>query len=146
MIWRSGGHRREHPRGGSGRRAAATAELAIVLPLLVFVMVITCDFARLYYHYTTITNCARNGALWASDPTTSAKSQYTTVQQAALADASNLSPQPTVTSSNGTDANGNSNVSVTVTYPFQMVTTYLGFSSVTLSRTVEMRVAPAAPN
>ena len=129
----------------SVRRAAAGVELAVTLPLLVFIMVIICDFARLYYHYLTITNCARNGALWASDPTTSAKSPYTTVQQAALADATNLSPQPAVTSSYSTDGSGNSNVSVTVTYSFQMITSYLGFSSVSLSRSVEMRVAPAIP-
>lgn len=128
------------------RRAAAAVELAIMLPLLALILVIACDFARLYYQYLTITNCARNGALWASDPTTSVYSQYSTVQQAALAGATNLSPTPTVTSSAGTDANGNPNVSVTVTYPFQMVSSYLGFSSVTLSRTVEMRIAPAAPN
>jgi Flp pilus assembly protein TadG len=128
------------------RRAAAAVELAIMLPLLILIMVIACDFARLYYYYLTVTNCARNGALWASDPTTSLNSQYTTVQQAALADASNLSPQPTVTSSAGTDGNGNPTVSVTVNYTFQMISSYLGFSSVNLSRTVEMRVAPATPN
>lgn len=141
MIWRCRG-----PEDGRyARRAAAAVELALMLPLLAFIMVITCDFARLYYHYLTITNCARNGALWASDPTTSAFSQYGTVQQAALADAANLSPQPTVTSSAATDANGNPSVSVTVTYSFQMATTYLGFPSVALSRTVQMRVAPAVP-
>jgi Flp pilus assembly protein TadG len=128
-----------------GRRAAAAVELAVMLPLLALILVGTCDFARVFYYYLTITNCARNGALWASDPTTSVYSQYSTVQQAALADASNLSPTPTVTSSNGTDADGHPNVSVTVTYTFQMVSGYLGFSSITLSRTVEMRVAPAAP-
>ena len=128
------------------RRAAAAVELAIMLPLLMLIMMISCDFARLYYHYLTITNCARNGALWASDPTTSVYSQYSTVTQAALADAPNLSPTPTVTSSSGTDADGHANVSVTVNYTFSLISSYLGFSTVTLSRTVEMRVAPAAPN
>lgn len=130
----------------SKRRAAAAVELAVTLPLLALLLTITCDFARLYYHYLTITNCARNGALWASDPATLPYSQYGTVQQAALADASDLFPQPTVTSSAGTDSNGNPTVSVTVTYSFQMLSSYLGFSTVTLSRTVEMRVAPTTPN
>lgn len=128
------------------RRAAAAVEFAIMLPLLVLIMMITCDFARLYYSYLTITNCARNGALWASDPTTSVYSQYSTVKAAALGDAPNLSPTPTVTSSNGTDSDGHPMVSVTVSYTFSLVSSYLGFSSVNLSRTVEMRVAPAAPN
>jgi Flp pilus assembly protein TadG len=128
------------------RRAAAAVEFAIMLPLLMLILMISCDFARLYYHYLTITNCARNGALWASDPTTSVYSQYSTVQQAALADASNLSPTPNVNSSYSTDGNGNPSVAVTVSYTFSMVTSYLGFSTVTLSRTVQMRVAPAVPN
>jgi Flp pilus assembly protein TadG len=131
---------------GPKRRAAAAVEFALMLPLLATILVITCDFARLFYHYVTITTCARNGALWASDPTNQPYSQYSTVQAAALGDASNLSPQPTVTSSSGTDANGNSTVSVTVTYTFKMFSSYLGISSVNLSRTVEMRVAPATPN
>jgi Flp pilus assembly protein TadG len=128
------------------RRAAAAVELAIMLPVLTTILVIACDFSRLYYSYLTITNCARNGALWASDPTMQPYSPYSTVTAAAQAGASNLSTLPSVTSSSGTDANGHSTVSVTVSYTFHMISSYLGFSTVSLSRTVEMRVAPAMPN
>ena len=128
------------------RRAAAAVELALMLPLLTTIVVIACDFSRLYYSYLTITNCARNGALWASDPTMQPYSQYSTVTAAAQAGASNLSTLPSVTSSSGTDANGHSTVSVTVSYTFHMISSYLGFSTVNLSRTVEMRVAPSTPN
>ena len=67
------------------------------------------------------------------------------MQDAALADANNLNPALTaanVTSSTGTDGPGNTTVSVTVQYQFNMISTYLGFSNVNLSRTVTMRVAP----
>ena len=42
-------------------------------------------------------------------------------------------------------ANGFDYVDVTVTYNFQLVSSYLGFSSRTLSRTVRMRSTPATP-
>jgi Flp pilus assembly protein TadG len=127
------------------RDAAAAVEFALVLPFLILILVISCDFARIYQAYLIVTNCARNGAIWAADPTTSSYSFYPTLQAAAMGDAV-LNPQPTVTSSYGTDANGNPNVSVTVTYSFSMVSSYLGFSSINVSRTAEMRVAPATPN
>jgi hypothetical protein len=120
-----------------------------LLPLLAFVLAGAVDFCRLYYHYTTITNCARNGALWASDPLAPKQSQYASVQAAALADANSLSPALTagnVTSSNSTDAQGNPLVTVTVSYQFQMLTSVLGFSSVNMARQVTMRVAQATPN
>jgi Flp pilus assembly protein TadG len=125
----------------------AAAELALLLPVLVLLFVIVVDFCRLFYSCLTITNCARNGALWASDPVAQATSKYANVTDAALADASNLSPAPTVTGpTTGTDADGNPYVEVTVTYNFQLITSYLGFNSQTLARTVRMRVAPTVPS
>src|SRR5271157_5008614 len=141
---------------GDRRRGGAAAELALVATLLLFVLIVAIDFCRLFFHYTTITNAARNGALWASDPlangtVTPSQSPYASVQDAALADADNLNPA--LTAANVTSSPPippppptGGQVSVTVQYPFKMATTYLGFSSVTLSRTVTMRVAPGAPN
>src|SRR5208283_2380488 len=105
---------RSSNRGGRRRGGAAT-ELAVWLPLLVFVLIVAIDFCRLFFHYTTITNAARNGAVWASDPyangtVTPSWSPYTSFQSAALADANNLNPALTssnVTSSPGTDGQGN---------------------------------------
>jgi len=140
------------------RRGAAAAELAIVAPFLAFILLIAIDFSRLFFAYNTITNAARNGALWASDPyanpaigtVTAATSQspYTSVQAAALADANDLNPALTssnITVSPSTPTTG-SNVAVTVQYPFKLITSYLGFSTATLSKTVTMQVAPTAPN
>lgn len=136
-----------HHRPGAIRRGTAAVELALLLPFLAFPFVVGVDYSRLFYHYLTVTNCARNGALYACDPVAAADSPYTSVQQPALADAANLSPTPTVTSTNGTDADGNAYVEVTVSYQFQTITSFPGFGgTVGLQRTVRMRVAPATPN
>jgi len=129
------------------RRAAAAVELALLLPLLTLLLVISVDFARLYYHYVTITNCARNGAVWLSDPVAQATSKFASVDAAARADATNLdSSKLTVSSKPGVGTDGNPFVEVTVTYQFPLITSYLGFSAQTLSRTVRMRTAQITPN
>ena len=136
-------------RAGAGRRArraAAAIEFALVVPLLGFLAVIAVDFARVYYFTTTLWSCARQGALYGSDPIAAQQSPYANLTEAALADASNLSPQPTVTSSTGTDGAGNPFISVTLSGTFSLVTDYPGVgSSFALSRTVQMRIAPTTP-
>ena len=83
------------------------------------------------------------GRLYASDPKAPAYNLYATVQDAALADAPDLSPQPTVTSTTGTDLAGNAYVTVTVTWEFQTITGFPGVpNKVSLSRPVQMRIAP----
>jgi Flp pilus assembly protein TadG len=125
------------------RKAAAAVELAVLLPFLIFLVVIAVDYGRIFYFTQIIENCARQGALYASDTQAPAYNLYGTVSAAALADASGLSPQPTVTSTTGTDLAGNSYVAVTVAWTFHTITTYPGVpSSVSLSRTAQMRVAP----
>src|SRR5271165_2103648 len=80
---------RSSNRGGR-RRGGAAAELALLAPLLVFIFIVAIDFCRLFFAYTIITNAARNGALYASDPRY--QSLYPNFQAAALADASDLNP------------------------------------------------------
>ncbi len=129
------------------RRGSSAVELALLLPILGLLLLFTVDFARLYYHYSIVTNCARNGALYGSDPTTATESPYTDLTAAALADASNLDPQPTVTSTTGTDSSGNAYIQVTVVYPFTTISNYPGLPNpINLTRTVQMRIAPATPN
>ena len=129
------------------RRAAAAVELALLLPVLTFLLIISVDFARLYYHYLTITNCARNGAVWLADPVAQSTSKYVTVDAASRADATNLdSSKLTVSSKTGVGADGNPYAEGTVSYQFPLITTYLGFNAQTLSRTVRMRTAPVTPN
>jgi Flp pilus assembly protein TadG len=142
-----------HLRKRNPRNGASAAELAVVLPLLLFILVIAADFARLYYYSITITTCARQGVINYYDPNNpyfSTLSPYLipgpVYQQAALADATNLSPPPTITTNSGTDAAGNPYVEVTASGTFSTVTGYPGIPrTVNLSRTVRMRTPPAIP-
>jgi Flp pilus assembly protein TadG len=133
------------PRGA--RAGASAVELALVLPLLAAFFLCTVDFARLYYHYTIVTNCARAGALYAADPTAAAESPFADYKAAALADAGDLTPSPTVTSSSGVDGDGNAYVEVTVSYSFPTVGGYPGLPNpINVARTVRARVAPTMPS
>ena len=126
-----------------GRKATAAVELALLLPFIMFLFVITVDYARILYYSQIVENCARQGALYAMDPKAPANNLYSSIQNAALADATDLSPQPTVTSTSGTDSAGNAYVAVTVTWTFQTIAKYPGVpSSATVSSTVQMRKAP----
>ena len=122
-------------------------EMALVTPPLIYLALAAVDFGRVYYYTDVLSNCALNGALYASDSLAQAASPYASITQAALADASNLSPAPTVSSATGTDASGNGYVSVTVSYTFNTIVNYPGIpSSTSLTRTVQARVAPITPN
>lgn len=128
-------------RQGPLRRGAALVEFAVLLPLLVFLFLIAVDFCRLFHHHLTLVNCCRNGALWLSDPKNTCESPYQNVEEAALADAPNIEPKPTITSAAGTDSEG-PYVECTGSYEFTMVTGFFGFNTVDLTRTVRCRVAP----
>jgi Flp pilus assembly protein TadG len=138
------------PRNGprSAQRAGHSAvELALLLPFLGLLFLICIDFARLYYHYTIVSNCARNGALYASDSVAARESPYSDVTAAGQADGSDLSPLPTISSTSGTDTSGNAYVEVTASYSFTTISNYPGLSNpITLTRTVRMRTAPTTPN
>jgi Flp pilus assembly protein TadG len=124
-------------------------ELALLMTPLPILVVLAVDTARMLYAYNVITNCARNGALYACDSTAAANSPYSNYQQAAMADGGSLNPalsSSKITLTNGTDASG-SYVAVKVAYDFPVLcTSYFGGSTFTMSQTVTMRVAPATPN
>jgi Flp pilus assembly protein TadG len=133
---------RKNPKGASFRPAVAATELAILLPFLASIFLMAVDYSRLFYSYVTVTDCARNGALYGMIDNNHAQ-DTSGIQNAALADASNLNPQPTVGSATGTDANGNPYVEVTVTYKFQTIANYPGIPSlVSVSRKVRTEVVP----
>lgn len=131
-------------RGPRRRRAVAAAELALLLPLLSYITVATIDYSRLFYAYITIAEAAENGAIYLSSTTIATSSGYTSYQQAALADTTNLSPSPTVSSGSGTDTAGNTYVEVTVSYTFTTIFSYPGIpTSTLLSRKLRMAVTPS---
>jgi Flp pilus assembly protein TadG len=123
------------------RRGAAAVELAILLPILTLMFVIVVDYARVYFFSQTVENCARAGALYASDDAAAAISPYLTVQAAAQAEAPNLSPHPTVPAPvTGNDEAGNAYVRVTCNWTFHTIISFPGVPSTrTLSRTIQVR-------
>jgi Flp pilus assembly protein TadG len=150
---------RNRKAGRSLRRGIAAVELAMLTPLLFFMFLVVWDYSRVFYYAVVMTQCSRNGARWAGDPNyfnnpAVATDPYTSVTAAALADAKNITPTPTVTDPPiyGTDANGNPYTQVTVTYQFTTVVNYSfpGLftipNTVSLSRTSQMRVAPVLPS
>ncbi len=131
------------------RRAAVAAELAIVLTVLIPVFILALDAARVYQAYTVVSDCARNGALYLSDPVASSESPYADYKAAVLANANDL-PGLTaddVSSGSGNDADGNPYNSVTISYQFSFLTAWPGLpTSFTINRTVQVRVAPTLPD
>jgi Flp pilus assembly protein TadG len=124
------------------RKAAALVELALILPLFAFILVAATDFARIYYIFVTVTDCARNGALYACQNSTQANPAYTTATTAAaVADASNLSPTPTVSAPAFSTINSIHHVTVSVTYNFTPIIPFPGIPSpVAVTRSFTMRV------
>jgi Flp pilus assembly protein TadG len=115
----------------------------MIAPFLILILLIAIDFCRVFFAYTTITNAARNGALWASDPLAATQSPYATLLLAASADAGNLNPA--LTTSNVTSTVSGTTVMVTVSYSFPLITSYLGMSNVSLARQVTMQTLALTP-
>jgi Flp pilus assembly protein TadG len=118
------------------KRAAAAAELTLMLPVLCIICLLAIDYSRIFYTLATLSDCARSGAYYYA---TTSSATTSTVQQVTLKDAGNLSPTPTVSSSSSTDSGGNVTVQVTVTATFTTIASYPGIpTSTTLSRKVTM--------
>jgi hypothetical protein len=129
------------------RRAVAAVELAVLLPFLAFIFIVAVDWCRIFYFTVTIDNAARDGALFAFDDFALAHSPYSTATAAALADASNLTPPPSVVLGKGVDAYGQAYVECTVTYTYETITNFPGVPRDTvITRTVRLYRAPRTPN
>ena len=128
------------------RRGVAAVELALlVLPFLAFFSVIAVDWARIFYYSAIVTHCARNGARYASDPDAQSSSPHANVTEAALADAPNLSPPPTVSSTTGADPSG-PYVEVTVVWPFRTIVSFPGMRNTVLLHKVRMALNRQDPH
>jgi Flp pilus assembly protein TadG len=146
------------------RRGTATVELAILLPFLVALFLGAFDFARLFYVTITLENSIHNAALFGAQVFDNQNQQWIGNQQywqgpsgqvsggkgAAELDATSLNPalsDSNISITSGTDADGNAVNIVTVTYTFNTLVPYPGLpSSVTITRTAQVRVAPATPS
>jgi Flp pilus assembly protein TadG len=129
------------------KHGVAVVELAVLLPLLALLFVIAVDCGRVFYFSLTLQNCARAGALYASDPHVADESPFDSVEEAALSDATNLSPAPTITTQNGTDALGRGYVEVTAAYTYRSITQFPGIPHVmNLTRMVRMYPSAIIPD
>jgi Flp pilus assembly protein TadG len=140
-----------HPR--QKHRGAAAAELAMILPVLVAIVLGTVDFGRFAYNHIAVTNAARAGAAyammnnyssstlgtWVSNVTAAAKAEMT--GQAGYNPANLTVAAPVVT----VEAGGLRRVQLTVSYPFQTIVnwSWTGLSiphTMTMQRTVVVRL------
>jgi hypothetical protein len=147
------------------RRATAAVELALLLPFLVLLFLGSTDFARIFYVSITIENSLENAALFSSQTFDNQNQQWIGNQQywqgpngqlisaekvAAEFDGASLNPalaDSNVSVSAGADADGNAVKIVTVTYRFETLIPYPGLPSpVTITRTAQVRIAPATPS
>jgi hypothetical protein len=147
------------------RRATATAELALLLPFLMSLFLFAADFARIFYYTITLENAIQNAALFGSQCFDNQNQQFIGNQQywqgpsgqvatqaKAMSefDATNLNPalaDSNISITTGTDADGNSVNIVTVTYTFSTLVPYPGVpSQITITRTAQVRIAPANPS
>lgn len=142
-IERYSGRRTTRPHRPLLRTGAATVELALVLPMLLLLFLVGMDYSRVFYATVIVSNCARNGALYASDPNVAGRSAYETLEAAVQADATDLTGPLQISTLQGTDPQGYEWVEVTVDYQFETAVNYVGIPShVDISRRVRMRKAP----
>ncbi len=114
---------------------------------MVMLFIIAVDFARVYYFSLTLTNCARAGAFYASDPWTQGESPFNSTIEAALSEAKNISPAPTITERSGANGSGQAWVEVTAEHQFTTITGFPGIpNNVSLKRTVRMFVSAITPD
>lgn len=131
----------------TARDGTAAVELAAILPFLVFLVGVGCDFARVFYCSQILDNCARNGAIYESDKYFSRYSPYPDSTSAALADAPDLKADPQNLPTVSVDKSNPVWVVVTVKYKFQTIARFVGIpNSVEISRTVQMAVTPDNPD
>jgi len=131
---------------GEVRRGGAAIEMALIGPLLVFIVVVAVDWGRVFHYSVTIENCAFTGAWYAAlDKKNARSTNDLNIEAAALMEAPSwIKSQVTVNISRDSDTDPTW-VEVEVTFPFSTVTGYplpAGMNAFTLSRKVRMNVAP----
>jgi Flp pilus assembly protein TadG len=108
----------------SGRRGQSLVELALLMPILLWLCAGIVDFARVYYYDVAAVNAARSGARVGADY----QASDATIKNAVLADAGSRLPitganravDPSPSRAIGGD------VKVTVTYSFTPITPLIG--------------------
>ena len=125
------------------RRGIAVVELALVLPLLLLIFVVTVDFARIFYNAQVVSDCARSTALFASNPDLSDKTTYESAVEFGLKCGESLQPPPTIEIRQITEAEIHY-VEVTVTQNFRLIVPFTFSSQYPLSHKARARLYPSA--
>src|SRR5437870_4144738 len=116
------------------RRGLAAVEFVLLAPLLGFLFVVALDYSRIFYYSVTVTNCARNGAVYGCQKPAYAL-DATAIETAAKKDVGTLDASLMKVTSTPNSATTPTTLSVTVTYPFTTITGYVGIpNSVTLTK------------
>src|SRR5215469_5809314 len=87
------------------RRAAVAVELAVLLPLVMFLAAIGVDYARVFSRTAVMETAARNGCVYACQDATKA-ADTAGIKAVAQKDLTDVSPTPDVTSSVAANADG----------------------------------------
>jgi Flp pilus assembly protein TadG len=127
-------------------RGTAAVELAILLPLLCFFLLLAIDFGRVFYFEVAVADCARSGALYGSLDSTHAADSRGIMNAAKNAGQDLDQNLLVITSATGTDSGGAPCIDVTVSYPFYLFTQYLVLDKITVATKGRMRVAPRTPD
>ena len=129
------------------RRGAASVELAVLAPFLCFVFVLAVDYGRIFYFSLTLENCARNGAVYASQDAAHAL-DTANISRVSKLDFPSYLQDSSLNASSTTDSTTNPTwVEVEVSYTFTTFTNYPGLPhTTTLTRKVRTQVVPATPN
>lgn len=129
------------------RKGAAAVELAIVLPLLLTIAMLTIDFGSTVSTYLVLSNAARSGADYAAThhiPPTSRAAWEARINSAVQTELSNFkryqSNQLNTQISTSTNVNGTVQVAVDVRYSHETIVPWPGVPSrIPLHYRVEMR-------
>jgi Flp pilus assembly protein TadG len=151
--------RQSSPKGLHRQRGLAMVELAILLPVIMLIMLMTAEFGRVFYQYTTLDKAVRDGArhaagtaIFGSTGTVQLTGAVISETQSLVATGSTTGGTallPGLTAADVTLTNaGPGNIRVTATYGFQPIfATLPGFGatgnrglSFTLTASSVMRV------
>jgi Flp pilus assembly protein TadG len=126
-------------------RGQSLAELALVTPVILLLVLGAVDFGRAYFAHVSVTNAARNGADYAAQ-NDSAAADTAGIREVVMWEMSELvntsGTNPEVTVATGTDTQDGDYAEVTVTYEFSTLVPWPGLpDSIDVARTVRSKVA-----